>query len=247
MRRSWSIGAIAAAALVGGCLLWSIAGSRSTAGGAGRTHVASMAANPPAIIPPPAAGSTERASGGAGRPAPRSQPKGKRRAYDRQRADRIRERAAALRARAPVPAALPSAAGRAGSAAEPLPTTSGEEARRRQYIQDAVREQYFPIAGACYEELLTRQPSASGKVVLSFAIVGDGEDGVVDRVEVVDGTTMNDSEFTLCMRESLYTTIFEPPPPGAEETTVVYPVDLDPTPPNDATASTNSGNGTPAK
>jgi len=121
--------------------------------------------------------------------------------------------------------------------------TPEEGARRRQYIQNAVREQYFPIAGACYEELLAREPTASGKVVLSFAIVSDGEDGVVDRVEVVDGTTMNDAEFTLCMRESLYTTIFEPPPPGAEETTVVYPVELDPAPREDA-ATTNSSNGT---
>jgi hypothetical protein len=46
-----------------------------------------------------------------------------------------------------------------------------------------VREQYIPAARSCYEELLGRQPSAGGKVVLEFAIVGDGDAGVVDRVE----------------------------------------------------------------
>jgi hypothetical protein len=40
--------------------------------------------------------------------------------------------------------------------------------------------------------------------------------------------TINDPEFALCMRESMYTAVFEPPPPGSSETTVVYPVVLAP-------------------
>ncbi len=108
-----------------------------------------------------------------------------------------------------------------------------EKERRRLYIRDAVREQYFPIARSCYDELLARKPTASGKVVMSFVIVGDGEDGVVDRVELADDTTMDDPEFGLCMRESMYSTIFEPLPPGMEETTVVYPIVLEPGPRED--------------
>lgn len=78
-------------------------------------------------------------------------------------------------------------------------------------------------------ELLERQPRAAGKVVLEFAIVGNGDAGVVDRVALrQDESTIDDPELVLCMRESPYTAVFEPPPPGASETTVVYPVELSP-------------------
>jgi hypothetical protein len=114
---------------------------------------------------------------------------------------------------------------RAEAAAVP---TSEEAERRRDAIRSVVRKQYFPVARSCYEELLARQPEASGKVVLSFAIVGFGDAGVVDRVELEDETTLDDAEFALCMRESMYTSVFEAPPPGMDETTVVYPVVLHP-------------------
>jgi hypothetical protein len=65
--------------------------------------------------------------------------------------------------------------------------------------------------------------------VLEFAVVGDGDAGVVDRVALRDDeTTIDDPEFRLCMSESMYTAVFEPPPPGTSETTVVYPVTLSP-------------------
>lgn len=103
-----------------------------------------------------------------------------------------------------------------------------EEERRRDFIRQAVREQYFPIARSCYQELLDREPRAGGKVVMSFAIAGVGDAGVVDRVELLDDSTLDDPEFTQCMRESMYSTVFEPPPRGSAETTVVYPVELRP-------------------
>lgn len=113
---------------------------------------------------------------------------------------------------------------------EPVPSASPtpEESARRDYIRNVMREQYFPVARDCYEELLARQPTAGGRVTLEFAIVGDGDAGVVDRVELRDDTTIDDPEFVLCMRESMYTAVFEPPPPGTSETTVVYPVVLAP-------------------
>jgi hypothetical protein len=59
--------------------------------------------------------------------------------------------------------------------------------------------------------------------------VGDADAGVVDRVALrEEESTITDPEFQQCMRESLYTAVFEPPPPGASETTVVYPVELRP-------------------
>ena len=91
-----------------------------------------------------------------------------------------------------------------------------------------MREQYFPVARSCYDELLARQPNAAGTVVLSFSVVGHADAGVVDRVELEDGTTFDDPEFELCMRESMYTSIFEPPPPGAGEEPIVFPIDLSP-------------------
>jgi hypothetical protein len=108
------------------------------------------------------------------------------------------------------------------------PLTPEEEERRREFIRQAVREQYFPFARSCYQELLDREPEAAGKVVMSFTIAGVGDAGVVDRVELGDDTTMDDPAFTQCMRESMYSTVFEPPPSGATETTVVYPIELHP-------------------
>jgi hypothetical protein len=111
----------------------------------------------------------------------------------------------------------------------PAPPSDPEEVRRREYIKRTVREQYFPVARDCYQELLERQPTAGGKIVLEFAIVGDADAGVVDRVAIRDDEdAIDDPEFQLCMRESMYTAVFEPPPPGVEETTVVYPVMLAP-------------------
>jgi len=167
------------------------------------------------------------------------------RARARQVADAVRRHAArrreAARAASPAPAAPPASKqtpdqdvafalrGHERAPEQPAPAPlSDEEARRREYIQRTMREQYYPVARDCYQELLGRQPTARGKVVLEFAIVGDGDAGVVDRVELRDDTTFDDPEFTLCMRESMYTAVFEPPPPGANETTVVYPVELTP-------------------
>lgn len=164
----------------------------------------------------------------------------------RQVADAVRRHAARRReaARAAAVDARPAAKVSAPQPAPPpieyfLPTTPGtkptlppmseEAARRREYLSRAVREQYFPAARDCYGELLERQPSAGGKVVLEFAIVGDGDAGVVDRVALrEEESTLDDPEFVLCMRESMYTAVFEPPPPGASETTVVYPIELRP-------------------
>lgn len=109
----------------------------------------------------------------------------------------------------------------------PPETAEGKE--RREYLNRAIHEQYFPVARDCYAELLERKPTAEGKVVLEFAIVGDGDAGVVDRVELRDDKdTIEDPEFLLCMTESMYAAVFQPPPPGAKETTVVYPIMLSP-------------------
>jgi hypothetical protein len=173
-------------------------------------------------------------------PAPAAVQADARRARARQLADAVRRRAATRAAKQALaeqpaakrdpepPVAFVLRSDKPSPAAPPPAPPSEEEARRRQYIQRTVREQYFPIARDCYQELLERQPTARGKVVLQFAIVGDGDAGVVDDVALQDETTFDDAEFTLCMQESMYTAVFEPPPPGQDKTTVVYPIELTP-------------------
>lgn len=229
MQKQWLVGVVVVVALAGAYGVWNLSGrsvDKPSASEVTAAQVSPWLAKGAGDVAPPAV-SRERAVDAVNAPVSpvaRREPEGKRRAYDRARADAVRERAAALRAEAAPPASGTSLA----AWAEAAPTPQTEEQRRRQYLNMAVREQYIPIATSCYEELLARHPKAEGKVVLSFAIVGDGTDGVVDRVEVADETTMNDPELVLCLRESMYTTVFEPPPPGAEETTVVYPLELRP-------------------
>jgi hypothetical protein len=225
MQQKARVGALVAVALVGGVTLWRIGGNTSASPAA--AHRSAESASP---APAAADRSAESPEAPPGPAAARRQPEGRRRAFDRLRADGIRQRAAGRSAapHAKSAAAMAQAPTSAASASAAPPMTPEEAERRRVYIRDAVREQYFPIARSCYQELLDRKPTASGKIVLSFAIVGDDEDGVVDRVELDDDTTMDDPEFALCIRESMYSTIFEPPPPGMEETTVVYPIEFAP-------------------
>lgn len=56
----------------------------------------------------------------------------------------------------------------------------------------------------------------------------DAEGLVFDRVELPEDSTMDDLEFTPCRRESMDSTVFEPPPAGSSEMTVVYPMELSP-------------------
>jgi hypothetical protein len=154
------------------------------------------------------------------------------RARARQVADAVRRHAARRRAEGALSSASakPTASTPSAATATPAPPPSAdEEMHRRQYIQRTMREQYYSVARACYAELLERQPDARGRITLEFAIVGDGDAGVVDRVSTRDDeTSLDDPEFAMCMRESLYTAVFEPPPPGASETTIVYPIMLAP-------------------
>ena len=63
-----------------------------------------------------------------------------------------------------------------------------------------------------------------------FSIVGNTElGGVVEKVEVhQEGTTLDDEEFVTCVRESMYTTMFDAPPEGQNSITVTYPFSFAP-------------------
>jgi hypothetical protein len=95
------------------------------------------------------------------------------------------------------------------------------------YIQERVRDDFFPMGKQCYEELLARDPKAGGKIVVNMTIVGDEKvGGVVDEATIDDKTTtLKDEKLATCFRESMMSMAFRPPPHGGT-VTVVYPFTL---------------------
>ena len=66
----------------------------------------------------------------------------------------------------------------------PAPTGDGGEGMEKSYIQEVVRTEFFPMAKACYGELLSRK-DAGGRIEMSFSIVADERlGGIVEDVEV---------------------------------------------------------------
>lgn len=112
------------------------------------------------------------------------------------------------------------------------PTSPKDWGIEPAYIQAAMREQMFPMTKACYEDFLTRQPDAGGRVMLWFKIVADEKlGGVVEEDETHDGGMVDewsgDEKMDTCLRESLLTVTFPPPARGGV-VTVGYPIALDP-------------------
>ena len=93
------------------------------------------------------------------------------------------------------------------------------------YLRQVVREDMFPLVKQCYEGALQRRPELAGKLVLSFAIVGDPDvGGIVEDAELAEGTTLRDEEMETCVRESFMTLTFDKPPSGGGRVTVTYPI-----------------------
>jgi hypothetical protein len=94
-----------------------------------------------------------------------------------------------------------------------------------------MKEQFFPLAGQCYDNMSAKHPL---KVVLDFRIVGDKRvGGVVDQASLSmgDGGAPLDPEFERCMTESMMSVSFAAPP-NEREVTVTYPIELAPDPPD---------------
>jgi hypothetical protein len=92
------------------------------------------------------------------------------------------------------------------------------------YLRERITEDFVPMARACYEQLLGRRPDASGRALTEFVILGDDRlGGVVDEVSVQPGDGgLADEGFATCLRESMYTVAFRPPP-GRGSLRVRYP------------------------
>jgi hypothetical protein len=98
----------------------------------------------------------------------------------------------------------------------------------REGIRDRMHADFIPMAGGCYREAQGRLPGLTGSVVLSFTIVGDAKvGGIVDSAAILDLSTIRDAKMVECMRESMLSMTFAPPPPGGE-LSVEYPIDFDP-------------------
>lgn len=92
------------------------------------------------------------------------------------------------------------------------------------YLRERIREDFLPMARACYEQFEARHPGVGGRSVAEFVIVGDERVGaVVDDVRVDSGDGgLAEPAFETCMRESMYTVAFRPPP-GRGSLRVRYP------------------------
>ena len=138
--------------------------------------------------------------------------------------DELRERILAGWANAPEPEV--AAAAKAGRFV-PAPTAKDGTGMDPAYVQDVVREEFLPMAKACFEELRSRKKNAEGRVEMRFTVVADEKfGGIIEDVEADhrDGG-LADERMTTCMRESMSTLAFRAPARGGY-VTIVYPFDF---------------------
>ena len=118
--------------------------------------------------------------------------------------------------------ATPGSAAPTEADADKLPALDPE------YVRGAIKEQLVPVAIDCYDAVLAKDPSAGGKLVFEFTIIGDEEvGGVVEEVAVADESTFGDEFLRECLRESLLAVTFPPPSDGGR-VEVRYPLNFSP-------------------
>jgi len=93
----------------------------------------------------------------------------------------------------------------------------------REYLQARIRDDFYPLAKACYETALAARPKLAGKIVVDFMIVGDAKvGGIVDQAKINDRTDIADAQMSDCIRESMLSMVFSPPENNGW-VTVTYP------------------------
>jgi hypothetical protein len=157
---------------------------------------------------------------------------------DRAQADRMREALRALLAEGGPTWAASRDEPRAAPGASAYPTMPPpgppgvKDTPLARYLQQRMREDFFPLARSCYEAALAKNPKLAGKIVLHYRIVGSSKiGGVVDEANVVDGTSIDDAEFRTCVTESMMSVTFDAPPNDGE-VTVTYPIEFSPDDPD---------------
>jgi hypothetical protein len=117
-------------------------------------------------------------------------------------------------------------------AAEIRGANLANEAHGKQ-IRAAVRKQFIPMVGGCYDELLARHPEARGLIDLNVAVAGDPSvGGVVEAVKVLPDSTLSDDAFLTCMIESMMSLQFEASASGQYHFDFDYPFNLAPDEPD---------------
>lgn len=91
-------------------------------------------------------------------------------------------------------------------------------------IQRVIGEQYRPVAKRCYEETRARFPDTQvdGRVVLSFDIIAENNEGRVELAEPGEDSTLFADGLHDCMLGGLGDVVF-PVPDGEQKVRVKYP------------------------
>jgi len=98
----------------------------------------------------------------------------------------------------------------------------------REYLRERMREDLVPSAHRCYNALLVKDPEQAGTIVLDFDIVADEHlGGVVERVDLGEGTDIDDEGMRECMQDAMYEMTFDPPKSGGR-VQVTYPLVFEP-------------------
>lgn len=150
---------------------------------------------------------------------------------DRRRADQIRAllRAAAARGEL-IGSAEPQRVEVSPTyAVMPTGVTADGGDALREYIHDVVHNDYLPLARECYESALRTTPELSGRVSVTFVVVGDERiGGAVESAEIDDElTTIIDESFRSCVTDSMLSVSSFGVPPGGK-VSVTYPIEVSP-------------------
>jgi hypothetical protein len=141
----------------------------------------------------------------------------------RRRADELRAQIHALSVRAKLEAGA-GADAQAATRAAPSASPTRFELLLDRYLRAIARDEFLPMARACYGELVPRKPDARGRVVLHVVVVGHpAAGGVVDSVQLDSGSTLDDPQLTTCLVESMLALSFGAPPEGQGRVEFDYP------------------------
>jgi hypothetical protein len=82
----------------------------------------------------------------------------------------------------------------------------------KDYIEERIHNDFFPLARACYESALVRLPGLRGRLAIDFLILGDAKvGGIVEQAKIDETSEITDPEFATCMRESMLSMVFDAP------------------------------------
>jgi hypothetical protein len=94
---------------------------------------------------------------------------------------------------------------------------------RPEEIQHTLRTAWMPKLRGCYEALLERAPTASGRFVGEMKVNGEG---TLDALKIVTSDApLEEEAFMSCLNTSLAAIAF---PPTGHVTTIKYPIVVDP-------------------